>query len=196
MAEILPRLRQGVPIGQLANGTEVFPHPKFILFWQQFCDLLEQLPDIQALADQAQASADAAQASADAAQAAADQSTSETSIVNSYPTNPTVPPLISADNTGSVTISTHDRVYGDPTLNPTVSVTGGLIATGGSNPDVIRVYYSDPARAGGAVTYQFTVDPADPPVQGGSIHVVGAVTIPAAGTQSGNGVRPPGYVEP
>lgn len=153
------------------------------------------IPAIEAALAGLDAATTAAQDAADAANAAAASVTSESSIVTSYPDN-FVAPLISANSTGDVTIVTHDRVYGDPTMNPTVSVTGSIIATGESSPSVIRVYYVDPTRAGGAVSYLYTVDPAAPPVQGGNVHSVGAVEIPAAGSQSGNGVKPPGYVEP
>lgn len=138
------------------------------------------------------AAADAAAATANAAAASV---TAESSLVNSFVDN-YVAPLISADNLGNVTIAAHDRVYGDTALNPTVSVSGGVVATGAAPASVVRIYYNDPTRAGGTVTYLFTVDPAAPPVQGGNLHSVGAVTIPAAGTQGGKGVRPPGYVEP
>lgn len=150
------------------------------------------IEDALADLDTAIAAADAAAASANAAAASV---TSEQSIVTSFPDN-FVSPLISADNLGNVTIVTHDRVYGDSVLNPTVSVAGATIATAAASGSTVRVYYNDPARAGGTVTYLFTVDPTSPPVQGGNVHSVGAVTIPAAGTQGGNGVRPPGYVEP
>lgn len=150
---------------------------------------------IDALADLDAATA-AAQAAADNANAAADSVTSDTSLVNSYPANPSPAPLISANNTGSVTISNHQRVYGDSTLNPTVAVTGGIIGTGQPTGSVIRVYYNDPARAGGAVTYLYTVDPSPPPVQTGNVHSVGAVEIPAAGSVDGGPVRAPGYANP
>lgn len=150
---------------------------------------------INALADLDAATA-AAQAAADNANAAADSVTSDTSLVNSYPANPSPAPLISANNTGSVTISNHQRVYGDSTLNPTVAVTGGIIGTGQPTGSVIRVYYNDPARAGGAVTYLYTVDPSPPPVQTGNVHSVGAVEIPAAGSVDGGPVRAPGYANP
>lgn len=142
----------------------------------------------------------AALAAAGIATAAASEATSataaqkaETSIVNSFPTNFAGVSPVSADSLGNVTIANHDRQYGDTTLNPTVAVTGGVVATGQLSPALVRIYYDDPARAGGAVTYLFTVDPADPPVQGGNRHVVGAVTIPAAGSSDGGYVRPPGY---
>jgi len=151
--------------------------------------------DVEAAAAAAAASAAAAATAASDAQASADATTSESSLVNSYPTL-YIAPLISIDSAGNATIANHSRAYGDATLNPTVAVTGGVIATGASNPDVLRFYYTDPTRAGGAVTYLWTVDPTDPPVQGNNVHSVGAVTVPAAGTSSGNNVRPPGYVEP
>ena len=137
--------------------------------------------------DTAIAAADAAAASANAA---AESVTSESSLVNSYPSGISV----TADNLGDVTITTHNRVYGDPALNPTVSVTGAVLSTGAAAGSIVRVYYNDPTRAGGSVTYLFTVDPAAPPVQGGNTHSVGAVEIPAVGTQNGNGLNPPGYV--
>jgi len=150
------------------------------------------IEDALADLDTAIAAADAAAASANAAAVAV---TSESSLVNSFVDN-FVAPLISADNLGNITIATHDRVYGDSTMNPTVSVTGAVVASGAAPASVVRIYYNDASRAGGSVTYLYTVDPAAPPVQGGNVHSVGAVTIPAAGTQGGNGVRPPGYVEP
>lgn len=140
----------------------------------------------------ATAAAAAANTAAANAQAASDASAAETSLVNSFVTNFT-PPVIQADSAGNVTIANHDRQYGDTALNPTVSVAGDVIATAAANPDIVRIYYDDPTRAGGAVAYLFTVDPVDPPVQGGDRHVVGAVQIPAAGTSDGGYVRPPGY---
>lgn len=141
----------------------------------------------------AQAAADAAALSAAAAQTSGDNTAKETSIVSSY-TNPVA--TISADISGNVTITTHTRVYGDPILNPSVSVTGNTIATGASAGSIVRIYYDDPARAGGAVSYLFTVDPAAVPVQGGDRHSVGVVTIPSAGISDGKVIKPPGYVEP
>ena len=133
-----------------------------------------------------------AQNAADNANAAAEAVTANTSLVNSFPTNFTAP-LIDADSAGNVTIANHDREYGDTTMNPTVAVTGDVLATAEAAASVLRIFYVDAARAGGAVTYQYTVDPAPPPVQGGDTHSVGVVEIPAAGTQSGNELFPPGY---
>lgn len=102
------------------------------------------------------------------------------------------PPMIQADSAGNVTIANHDRIYGNGDVVP---VTGGVVATGYANPDVARIYYVDPARAGGVVTYLFTQDEEDA-AQTGDVHSVGAVEIPAVGTQDGGWVRPPGYVDP
>lgn len=157
--------------------------------------IIDALADLDAAVLAAQSAASDAQDAADQAQGSVDQSTAETSIVSSYPSNFTAP-LISANNSGVVTIANHDRVYGDPTLNPTVAVTGDTVATGESAGSIVRIYYNDPSRAGGAVTYLFTVDPAAPPVQGGNLHSVGAVEIPAAGSVDGGPVRPPGWANP
>lgn len=207
MQQIFPRLRVGVPIAE-KDGN---PSSDFILKWQFSVELLESVPAIQAQAAAAAASAAtanaaaatanaaaaAAQTAADNANAAADSVTSESSLVSSFiVAGSFTPPLISADSTGNVTIATHDRQYGNTALNPSVTVTGDTIATTGANPDVVRVYYDDPTRAGGAVTYLFTIDPDPAPVQGGDTHSVGAVTIPAAGSQDGNFVQPPGFVQP
>lgn len=161
-------------------------------------DILNQLlaiPAIEAALADLDAATAAAQAAADNANAAADSVTSDTSLVNSYPDN-YVDPLISADNTGGVTIANHDRVYGNPSVNPTVAVLGDVLATGQAAGSIVRIYYVDPTRAGGAVTYQYTVDPAAPPVQTGDTHSVGAVEIPAGAPTDGGPVRPPGYANP
>lgn len=147
----------------------------------------------QASADAAAAAAATAQSTAGTAQSSTDALNAEASLVNSYITGFTSP-LIKSDSTGLVTIANHSRVYGDSILNPTVSVTGGTISTGAAAGSTVRVYYDDPSRAGGTVTYAYTVDPAAPPVQGNGRHSVGAVTVPAAGNQDGRFVAPPGYV--
>ncbi len=161
-------------------------------------DILNQLLAIPAIEDalaDLDAAIIAAQDAADSANAAADSVTSETSLTSSYPSN-FVSPLISSDNTGVVTIANHDRVYGDSTLNPTVAVVGGIVATGASPGQTVRVYYNDPTRSGGPVTYLFTVDPAEPPVQTGDTHSVGAATVPAGAPEPGGPVRPPGWANP
>lgn len=183
----------------------------FERYWDEFATNIEktlnailEIPEIaealQDAIDAAEAAADNAQTAADNAQTAADDAASataaqaqETSLVNSYPSAGV--PILSADSTGLVTIATHNRVYGDSALNPTVSVTGNTVASAAAALSIVRVYYDDPTRAGGAVTYGFTVDPAAPPVQSGNRHSVGAVEIPAVGSQDGRPLGPPGYVD-
>lgn len=189
----LPRLQAGFQIVNPKDGT---PTNAMIQWWQSVAEQAETaINGVEAALAAAGIALDAAEAANTAAgnaQTAADTTSAETSLVNSYVDN-FVAPIITSDNLGNVTIATHDRVYGDPTLNPTVSVDGDTIATGEVSPSTVRIYYNDPTRAGGAVAYLFTVDPATPPVQGGDTHSVGAVTIPAAGTQDGGFIRPPGY---
>lgn len=156
---------------------------------------LLSLPLIEQAVIDAQTAADTAQAAADSASSSALASATEASLVNSFPTSAT-PPILSVASTGTVTISAHQRVYGDSSINPTVSVSGGTLVTGEVAGKIIRVYYDDPARAGGSVTYLWTVDPAPPPVQGNNRHSVGVVTVPGAGSSNGSDVKPPGYVEP
>lgn len=177
-------------------------------YWDEAMDKLEEVLNailaipaieqaLQDLDDATQAAldaADAAQQAASSAQGVADVTAKETSLVSSYVSNFTAP-LISASSTGTVTVATHDRVYGDSTLNPTVAVNGGSINTGEGAGAVIRVYYDDPSRSGGNVTYQYTVDPAPPPTQTGDTHSVGVVQIPSIGTEDGNYLKPPGWVE-
>jgi hypothetical protein len=149
----------------------------------------------QAAAAAANAAAATANAAATNANNAVTASKFEMSLVNSFPTG-FVAPLISADETGSVTVANHSRQYGDTALNPTVAVTGAVLALAAAADSVVRIYYDQASRAGGAVTYAFTVDPAPPPVQSGNRHSVGAVTVPAVGTQGGGNVLPPGYAIP
>jgi len=149
----------------------------------------------QAAAEAAQTAAETAQGSADGAQAQTEAQRKESSISQSYVTGYTGS-IISATAAGLIAIAAHQRVYGDPTLDPSVAVNGATFSSGANPGDVVRVYYVDATRTGGAVTYQFTIDPANPPVQTGNTHSVGAVTIPVTGTKPGNGIRPPGYVEP
>ncbi len=156
----------------------------------------DALSDLDTAVGTASAAAAAATSAAAAATSAAAAAASEQSLVNSYidPSSFTAP-LISADSAGNVTIANHSRTYGDVALNPTVAVTGDTIATAASPTSVVRVYYSDPTRAGGTVTYLFTIDPAAPMPQGGDIHSIGAVEIPAAGASDGDYLKPPGYVD-
>lgn len=164
----------------------------FQIWWQQVVEAIEtqeaaQDDAIAAIAA-AQAAADAANAAADAANDAAESITAENSLANSFVENFT-PPLVSSDNAGLVTIANHDRHYADGTV---VAVTGDTLATGEASGTVVYIFYAQPSRAGGVVTYQYSLDEADA-AQLGDTHNVGAVEVPAAGTASGGYPRPPGY---
>lgn len=150
--------------------------------------------EAHAAAMTAQAAAATAQTAAHSAQNTADAQASEASLVNSY-TSVTSGSLITADSSGSVTIATHTRTYGNSTLNPPVTVNGATISTTAVADDVVRVYYSDPVRAGGSVTYLYTIDPATSPAQSGNTHVAGAVIIPRTGTKPGKSMNKPGYID-
>lgn len=176
----------------------------FIVYWQNFCERLEDALEgleeaitavaaAQAAATAANVAAIAANAAAVTAQSAADDVLDASSLASSYVTNFT-PPMVSGASTGIVTIAAHDRVYGDGT---TVSVLGGSVATGQANPTIVYIYYDQASRAGGAVTYAYSTDEGDA-AQIGDRHSVGAVEIPAAGSASGGYARPPGYggIEP
>ena len=98
--------------------------------------------------------------------------------------------LLSASSSGVVTILANSRVYGSGT---TVAVSSGSVA-GQLQSAFVRIYYNDPARVGGAVTYLATTDEI---TQTNNVHVVGGVAIPAAGEppSTGIGTSPPGYVQ-
>lgn len=114
--------------------------------------------------------------------------TASSSLATSFVEN-FVAPVVSVDNAGVVTIADHDRHYGDGTIVP---VDGDTLATGEASGTRVYIYYLDPARAGGAVTYQSSTSEGDA-AQIGDVHNVGAVEVPAIGTQSGGYARPPGF---
>jgi archaellum component FlaG (FlaF/FlaG flagellin family) len=165
------------------------PSQRFQTIWQQsmeaieaaFTALTQQVADNTALLNEIRAAQMLAQAAN--ANAAAVQST--VSLANSYvePSN-----VLSASSDGTITITAHTRVYGDTS----VSVDGGSVS-GFAQGDYVQVYYDDAAREGGAVTYQGTTGLVS---QEGARHIVGGVTIPAAGQPpaEGAGPKPPGYV--
>lgn len=149
-------------------------------------EIQEQLANLDETVAAAQEAIEAAQQAADAATQQTEAQKREAAIQSSYIDPASV---LTADPT-TITIAAHTRFYGDGTSAP---VNGGMIAASAPS-DVDFVFYDDPDRDGGAVTYQLSTTP---PVQTGDRHVVGAVTIPAAGTQDGGeGPRRPGFVEP
>lgn len=101
--------------------------------------------------------------------------------------------VLSAASDGTVTIIAHQRFYLDDEENP-VSVDGGNV-TGFAPGDNVTVYYADPARAGGAVSYQGTTSAV---AQTGDTLVAGQVPIPEVGQPSQSGTSPtaPGWGYP
>lgn len=149
---------------------------------------IASLPEIQAALADLDAATAAAQAAADNANAAATATTNVTSLANSYVSGLTLT-ASDAGTDATITISAHTRVYGDGT---SVSVSGGSL-TGLAYDTTYYIYYDQPSRAGGSVTYQSTTD-ATVAAQTGDRHVVGSTTTPlAAGAPiDGDPVLPPG----
>lgn len=151
---------------------------------------LAALPEIEAALEAAQAAVIEAQQAANDAKGASEANKRETAIQTSY-----IDPMsVLSASPSLITVASHTRYYPQPTGAPIgVSVNGGNVVATGPD-DVNYVFYIDPERDGGSVTYQVSTDP---PTQTGDTHVVGAVTIPAAGTvDGGDGPTRPGYVRP
>lgn len=116
--------------------------------------------------------------------------TAASALVNSY-TNPTsVLSYTIAGTTATITIADHTRQYSN---GASVAVTGGsIISTDLGLP--VYVFYSDPNRSGGIVTYQQSTLASDA-AQVGSVHCVGVVTLGTTDTSApivGVGSQPPG----
>jgi len=154
-------------------------------------DIVQQLAILAGLVDDQGNLIAAQQAEIDGLQISGAEAQKELSLINSGIINVVTPPMIEADSAGDITLSDHERRYGDPTLNPTVAVAGGLLTTGVASGTALYIYYDDTARAGGSVTYNYTTDPTDV-VQSGNRHSIGSVTIPPTGTQEGIYVTPRG----
>lgn len=198
MALNLPSLPRGIQLID-AKGAATL---QFQRWWQDLTATLERheayqdsIIDLQAATEAAQTAADAAttaaadaQSAADNAQTAADTTTAQTNLVNSYPsTNPLT--ASDAGASATITIAGHNRIYGDGT---SVAVTGGAL-TGLAYSTEYFVYYDDPARTGGVVTFVSTTS-ATTAAQTGDRHLVGSVTTPAAAAPptTGEAVQPPG----
>lgn len=151
--------------------------------------------DATSAAAAANAAAEAANAAADTAQSAADQTASATNLNNSFVTGLTLTATDAGTNV-TITVSNHTRVYGD---GSSVSVTGGTL-TGRAYGTSYWVFYDQPSRAGGTVTYQSTTTYATafPTNAHPDRHFVGAVTTPGAGVGPKDGLpaRPPNYTGP
>lgn len=188
----LDRLMRAVPIG----GPDG-PSMQFQAFWQKHCQSIEaafrgQQGQIDTLEEVVEGLKAAQQAAAQANQKAESIDSSVT-LANSK-TDP-VDGILSASSDGTVTIAAHSRVYTYSSgVVVTVPVNAGAVS-GFAQGSFVRIYYMDAAREGGAVAYQGTTAEV---TQTGDTHVVGGVTIPAAGSppSSGTGTTPPGYVRP
>lgn len=166
-----PTMQEQIRQKQYAEATE-----------KVVSSLADQVNDNATLLNEIREAQKQAQMAADTANAVQ----REQNLANSRPDPITV--LTSASD-GSITITAHNRIYGD---GATVSVNSGALS-GYSSGAFIRVYYMDAAREGGAVEYQGTTDDV---VQSGDTHVVGGVTIPEQGEPpgTGSGPQPPGYI--
>ena len=198
----IPRL----DAGQTYFDKDGRPTIAFQIYWQNAMDLieaeigsLEAAQAAQAAAVVAQGAAEAAQTAAEAAQLAAENaqtSSDEAAAAQSLSASGTSGCTITATDAGSnatITISAHNRIYGD---GSSVAVAGGSIPTL-SYSTGYYIYYSDPTRAGGSVTYGASTDP-DAAVQSGNNHSVGAVLTPAAlgSPVFGSPTLPSGVVDP
>ena len=130
----------------------------------------------------------AANAAAATANSAAMAVTEQSNLVSSYPTGATITGTDAGANV-TVTVSAHTRVYADTS---SVAVNGGSI-TALAYSTLYYIYYDDPTRVGGAVTYAATTS-ATTAAQTGDRHLVGSVTTPAAAAPPTGGqyVQPPG----
>lgn len=184
-----PELDRMTSFDQLfnANGT---PALRMMSIWQDTMERIEEA--FAALTTQVSDNSTiiarlvAAEALAAAASATAQEIEDRDTLTSSYPSPTNV---LSAANTGTITISAHSRVYGDGT---SVSVNSGSV-TGFANGDYVTVYYDDAGRTGGAVTYVGTTNAVG---QAGARHVLGSVTIPPIGdpVATGTTVSAPGYI--
>lgn len=209
----LDRLQRSVSI---VDSTGL-PSVQFQRFWQgnaealeasnaQILEVLDQIAAIlgitdelnaaieaaQTAADSANAAATDAQTAADTATAAADTAAAESSLATSGTTGLTIT-ATDAGASVTVAISAHNRIYGN---GASVAVSAGSI-TGLAYSTTYYLHYSDPARAGGSVTFLASTSQAAA-AQTGDTHSLGAVATPAAAAPPTDGRPnlPPGVNEP
>jgi hypothetical protein len=146
----------------------------------------------QTSADSANTAASTANTAATTAQATADAAALAAALANSYVSGATLSAADAGSN-ATITISGHTRYYPQADGSITsVSVTGGSL-TGLAYSTLYYIYYDQPSRAGGAVTYHSTTS-ITTAAQVNDRHLVGSVTTPAAlaANTSGYYVLPPG----
>ena len=129
----------------------------------------------------AQTTANTGVTNAATAQTTADVVKINDAISSSWPVNGSSFAVLSATDAGTnvtITVVTHTRNYGDIT---NVSVTGASI-TGLAYTTDYYVYYDDPTRVGGGVTYHATTNPVTASYNEASgRHFCGGITTPASG---------------
>lgn len=186
MVLILPRLKLSSPITDKDGG----PVLELTRAWNNAMTLIEAnvngIQDAldaagiaQAAAVSAASDAAAAQASADAAAAAGSGSSALQALVNSGVNNACTIGAFDAGSDATVTVSANTRYYGDGT---SVAVNSGSVTGVAYGLDAVLIFYDDLTRAGGAVTYQVTIDPtlANPSPVHPNRHYVGSVPTPSA----------------
>lgn len=180
---------QRVDIGDLQQTMPVVdgdgrPSPMFLRFLN---GAIRQLKVNLNLVIDAQNAASAANEAAAAANAATAQTKRDAALINSY----IEPASVLSATPTTISVAAHVRRYADGT---SANVSAGTVATTGGAGAVDYVSYVEPQRDGGTVAFIVSTTP---PVQTGDTHVVGAVTVPATGTQAGGSGPPrPGNVNP
>ena len=188
----VPTLGQAVPIVDDQGN----PTAQFVQIWNNaLTQIVASLNQVTA-AQSAATSANAAAASANTAAASANTVATTISSAQQLGTSYVSGAVLTATDAGAnatVTVGAHSRYY--PQNNGTVTIVAvntGTV-TGLAYSTKYFIYYGDPARTGGAVTYAATTSAAAA-AQIGNRHIVGAVTTPAAAGAAITGAytRPPG----
>jgi hypothetical protein len=130
-----------------SDGT---PSRAFGLYHQKHCEALEK--QISALQDQVAAIV--------AAQATADAAKQNDAIGSSFTKPGLVATAAAGGSSVTITIANHDRFYGDSTSAAVLGapLSGIPFSASSSTPDKVAIYYDDPGREGGTVTYHHTTD--------------------------------------
>lgn len=162
-ADRLPRLPKGVRLVN-ADGSATDALQRW---WQAVVERVESrlgALELQLIEDAldtvseavitVQAGVDAVAGAAADAQAAADQIANASALADSYVEGCTITSHAAA---GTITISAHTRRYADGT---SVSVNSGTLSSISYDIDAY-IFYDQPSRAGGAVTYAYTTTPGD-----------------------------------
>jgi hypothetical protein len=172
------------------------PTLAFQRYFQSLVEAIEgsifDLTDAQKRLDEQQTDIERALEQAGIAINSANAVNASTALASSY-TDPGG--VLSATDAGVITVAAHVRIYGDDTaaVPHRVNVDGGSVSVTPS-ADPVYVFYVDPTRVGGAVTYQASLNYLDA-AQVNDVHSVGVITLPATGEppQTGGGTYPPGY---